>query len=181
MDEPTDDNATSEGGQNGSVSREAAIEPLMNVLAKFRDDVKANAGNGPKEVFQISDVLRDDVLPHHNIMLEDRKPGEPAIWKFVDYKVIVAEREEKLKVKQKKEEEKRVKKILDERKKSTPASEWFKSEFCKQGEGYSKFDEQGIPTHQIKEKKGKKDEAAVKEEKEVPEAIRNKLKKEWNK
>ena len=177
-EEPADGGADESSA--GSVSREAAIEPLMNVLAKFRDDVKANAGNGPKEVFQISDVLRDDVLPHHNIMLEDRKPGEPAIWKFVDYGVIMAEREEKLRAKQKKEEEKRLKKELDEKKKSTPASEWFKSQF-KASEGYSKFDEQGIPTHQIKEKKGKKDEPVVKEEKELPDAIRNKLKKEWNK
>ena len=137
-DEPADGGADDTSA--GSISREAAIEPLMNVLAKFRDDVKANAGNGPKEVFQISDVLRDDILPHHNILLEDRKPGEPAIWKFVDYGVIMAEREEKLRAKQKKEEEKRLKKELDEKKKSTPASEWFKSEF-KASEGYSKFDE----------------------------------------
>jgi len=65
----------------------------------------------------------------------------------------------------KKEEEKRLKAELELKKKSTPPEEWFKVMFA---EKYSKFDEQGLPTH---DDKGK----------ELSESIRNKLKKDQNK
>ena len=57
-------------------------------------------------MFKISDHLRDDVLPHLNILLEDRKPGEASIWKFVDKETIMKEREAKAQAKIKKEQEK---------------------------------------------------------------------------
>lgn len=54
---------------------------------------------------------------------------------------------------------------MELKKKSTPATEWFK---VFKSDEYSKFDEQGLPTHNNKDK-------------ELSEAIRNKLKKEWTK
>jgi len=105
------------------------------------------------------------VLPELGIKLEDRKPGDASIWKFVDKETLAKEREEKNAAKLKKEQEKQAKAALEFKKKSTPASEWFK-EF--KAEEYSQFDVEGLPTHN-------------KQGKELSEAIRNKLKKEWNK
>jgi hypothetical protein len=67
----------------------------MNALSAFRDKVKASANEGPKTLFQLSDQLRDDVLPYLGIQLEDKKPGEAASWKFVDKSILIAEIEAK--------------------------------------------------------------------------------------
>jgi cysteinyl-tRNA synthetase len=104
-------------------------------------------------------------LPHLNILLEDRKPGEASIWKFVDKETIMKEREAKVAAKLKKEQEKLAASQLALKKKSTPASEWFK---VFESAKYSKYDDQGIPTHTNKGK-------------EIVDGIKNKLKKEWEK
>ena len=137
----------------------------MNALSEYRDKIKSGVNEGPKQVFKLSDELRDDILPFLGIKLEDKKPGEPSTWKFVDKNVLLAEREAKINAKLAKEREKAERAALDLKKKSTPPQEWFK---VFKAEEYSKFDEDGIPTHNNKDK-------------ELSEAIRNKLKKEWNK
>ena len=45
----------------------------MDALRDFRDQVKRRANDGPKAMFQLSDEIRDDVLPYVGIKLEDRK------------------------------------------------------------------------------------------------------------
>lgn len=50
--------------------------------------MKQSADKGPKEIFQLCDQFRDDVLPDLGIKLEDRKPGEASIWKFVDKETL---------------------------------------------------------------------------------------------
>ena len=45
----------------------------MNALSEFRDQVKAKAKDGPKAMMDLSDQVRDDVLPYMGIKLEDRK------------------------------------------------------------------------------------------------------------
>lgn len=47
----------------------------MNALSMYRDQVKEKAGEGPKTLFQLSDELRDDILPFLGIRLEDRGKG----------------------------------------------------------------------------------------------------------
>ena len=44
-----------DGEEGGAVDIEASITPLMNILTEFRDKVKAQAGEGPKTMFQLSD------------------------------------------------------------------------------------------------------------------------------
>jgi cysteinyl-tRNA synthetase len=39
----------------GAINKEETIAPLMNVLSKFRDDVKLNAKEGPGQMFKLSD------------------------------------------------------------------------------------------------------------------------------
>lgn len=156
-------NLASADGQSTNV--EEAITPLMNALSTYRDQIKSTADKGPKEIYQLCDKFRDDVLPDLGIKLEDRKPGEASIWKFVDKETLLKEREEKNATKLKKELEKQERAALELKKKSTPATEWFK---IFRADEFSQFDEQGLPTHN---KAGK----------ELSDAIRNKLKKEWTK
>jgi cysteinyl-tRNA synthetase len=113
----------------------------------------------------LSDQLRDDILPFLGIQLEDKKPGEPASWKFVDKETLLKERQAKIDAKAAKEAEKIARAQLELKKKSTPPGEWFKVMNVAE---YSKFDENGLPTHNNKDK-------------ELSEAIRNKLKKEQEK
>ena len=46
-------------------------------------------------MFQLSDQLRDEVLPYLGIQLEDKKPGEPSTWKLVDKEELIKETEAK--------------------------------------------------------------------------------------
>ena len=137
-------------------------------MRDFRDQVKRRANDGPKAMFQLSDEIRDDVLPYVGIKLEDRKQDQPSIWKFADKDSILAERNAKLEKARAAEEAKRAKKELELKKKSTPGSEWFKV-FPEGKDGtYTKFDSDGLPTHLIN-KKG--------EEKEISDQQRNGLRK----
>lgn len=123
---------------------------LMNVLAKFRDTIKDNANADAKELFRISDELRDDVLPKLGIRLEDKGKGNPAIWKLADRNELIKEIEKKKADKKKKEDEQRAKKELELKKKSTPGKDWFRTF---ETDKYSKFDDAtGLPTHDAKGK-----------------------------
>ena len=92
----------------------------MNVLSKFRDQVKERASEGPSILFKLCDELRDDILPHLGVRLEDRAKGQEAIWKYEDKDILLKEREAKIREKEKKEEEKRKRKEEELKKKSTP-------------------------------------------------------------
>lgn len=97
----------------------------MNVLVKFRDQIKQNAGDGGKSIFNLCDELRDDILPFLGIQLED-KGKEDSIWKLEDKKVLIERRDAKANEKLKKEQEKQAKKDLDLKKKSTTGKDFFK-------------------------------------------------------
>jgi cysteinyl-tRNA synthetase len=195
-----------------AATQEEAIAPIMDLLAKARDQLKDRASEGPavitqictehlqqitdaakgsksedvqqmlkvatdflgqagiqdggvKALFQLCDDLRDDVLPHLGVRLEDRAKGQPALWKYEDREVLLKERQAKIADREKKEEEKRKRKEEETRKKSTPAQNWFR-EF--RAAEFTQFDDAGLPTHDAKGK-------------ELSESIRNKLKKDWNK
>ena len=81
-------------------------------------------------------------------MLKDNA-GKKATWNFEDPEILRKEREELIAAKKKKEDENRAKKELALKKKSTPPSEWFKVPEL-HTEKYTKFDEEGIPTHYMK-------------------------------
>ena len=80
------------------------------------------------------------MLPYLGIQLEDKKPGEPSTWKFVDKEELIKEYEAKKQAK--------LAKIaaaeLAQKKKSTSGADWFK---VMEGDKYSKYDETGLPTH----------------------------------
>ena len=82
-------------GEDQHVNREEVIAPFVDALSKYRDQIKEKAIEGPKEVFRLSDELRDDVLPFLGIRLEDRGKGQDSIWKLEDKDVLIKERENK--------------------------------------------------------------------------------------
>lgn len=56
-----------------------------NVIAaviRFRDQIKENAKGDFKKIYEICDKFRDYDLVDLNIRLEDKKIGEPALWKY---------------------------------------------------------------------------------------------------
>jgi cysteinyl-tRNA synthetase len=99
---------------SGSVSVESIITPFVNSLVKFRSDIKDNAASGgAKEMFKLSDELRDDILPYIGIRLEDRSKGQESIWMYENAETLIKEREQKIQDKLKKEKDAREKKELD--------------------------------------------------------------------
>ena len=78
------------GSQSGTKLEH--ITPYVDVLAKYRDDIRKNAKvrfpsisfNNSKDfkaVFKISDEVRDKILPPLGIRLED-KGSKGSIWKY---------------------------------------------------------------------------------------------------
>ncbi|XP_053304839.1 cysteine--tRNA ligase, cytoplasmic isoform X2 [Spea bombifrons] len=150
------------GGAAQNLNLESTVMPYLQVLSHFREGVRKIAReNKVFEVLQLSDALRDDVLPDLGVRLEDHE-GLPTVVKLVDRETLLKEKEEKKKV----EEEKRRKKEEAARKKQeqeaaklakmkVSPSEMFKSETDK----YSKFDETGFPTHDVEGKELSKGQA----------------------
>ncbi|XP_011785503.1 PREDICTED: cysteine--tRNA ligase, cytoplasmic isoform X2 [Colobus angolensis palliatus] len=132
------------GGSGTGLDLESTVMPYLQVLSEFREGVRKIAREQKvPEVLQLSDALRDDILPELGVRFEDHE-GLPTVVKLVDRNTLLKEREEKRQV----EEEKRKKKEEAARRKQEqeaaklakmkiPPSEMFLSETNK----YSKFDE----------------------------------------
>ncbi|XP_037012239.2 cysteine--tRNA ligase, cytoplasmic [Artibeus jamaicensis] len=150
------------GGSGSSLNLESTVMPYLQALSEFREGVRRIARDKKvPEVLQLSDALRDDVLPELGVRLEDHE-GLPTVVKLVDRETLLREREEKRRV----EEERRKKKEEAARKKQEqeaaklakmriPPSELFLSEQDK----YSRFDENGLPTHDVDGKELSKGQA----------------------
>ncbi|XP_011285391.1 LOW QUALITY PROTEIN: cysteine--tRNA ligase, cytoplasmic [Felis catus] len=149
-------------GPGSSLNLESTVMPYLQVLSEFREGVRKIAREQKvPEVLQLSDALRDDILPELGVRLEDHE-GLPTVVKLGDRETLLKEREEKRRV----EEEKRKKKEGAARKKQEQEaaklakmkispSEMFLSETDK----YSKFDENGLPTHDSEGKELSKGQA----------------------
>nr|XP_054517879.1 cysteine--tRNA ligase, cytoplasmic isoform X13 [Pan troglodytes] len=112
------------GGPGTSLSLEATVMPYLQVLSEFREGVRKIAREQKvPEILQLSDALRDDILPELGVRFEDHE-GLPTVVKLVDRNTLLKEREEK----------RRAAKLA---KMKIPPSEMFLSETDK----YSKFDE----------------------------------------
>lgn len=148
--------ASSDADGVDSSNREKVVMPFIDAFAKFRDDVRKVARDHKVVgVLDLCDAVRDDVLPHLGVRLED-KEGQPTEIKLVDKETLLKEREEKIAM----EEEKRLKKekekakkeaeaLAKEEAKKMPPTEMFRKETDK----YSAFDDKGMPTldHEGKE------------------------------
>ncbi|CAH1954638.1 unnamed protein product [Acanthoscelides obtectus] len=129
---------------------ECVIMPYLSILAEFRDNIRNSARKlKATEILKECDNLRDEVLPNIGVRLEDREGGPSAV-KLVDKETLLKEKEAKRKAEQEKAAEKERKKAemvaaaaAKEAQKKIPPSELFKKETDK----YSKFDDDGLPTH----------------------------------
>nr|XP_006134961.1 cysteine--tRNA ligase, cytoplasmic isoform X2 [Pelodiscus sinensis] len=167
------------GGNGQNINLETTVMPYLQVLSDFREGVRQIAREKKvTEALQLSDALRDDILPELGVRFEDHE-GLSTVVKLVDRETLLKEREEKKKI----EEEKKRKKEEAARKKQEqeaaklakmkiPPQALFKSEL----EKYSKFDENGFPTHDAEGKELSKGQ--VKKLKKLYEA-QEKLYKEY--
>uniref|UniRef100_A0A8C4R1K5 Cysteine--tRNA ligase, cytoplasmic n=2 Tax=Eptatretus burgeri TaxID=7764 RepID=A0A8C4R1K5_EPTBU len=131
---------------------EAMVMPYLTVLSEFREEVRAIArAEKVKGVLELCDKLRDDRLPQLGVRLEDRE-GQATVLKLVEREVLLKEREEKKRLeeeKQQKREEAARRQQEQEAAKlakmKIPPQEMFLSDSDK----FSRFDENGFPTHDV--------------------------------
>ncbi|ETP41613.1 cysteine-tRNA ligase [Phytophthora nicotianae P10297] len=146
-------------GATGGVDQETVLTPVLDIFAQFRDEIREAArsaaaeGGDPKAlasaVLRLCDVVRDEKLPYAGVRLEDRSTGA-AVWKLANKDELIEELEKKKQEKIRKEEQKRLRLEEEARKKAElaekakiPPSEMFLGMKDK----YSKFDDNGLPTH----------------------------------
>jgi cysteinyl-tRNA synthetase len=140
------------GGGPGSASREQVLEPVLDSLMEFRSAVrsKARTNNSGPAVLELCDDFRDKLLPPLGIRLEDKAGG--SVWKLADPAELIKEMEQKILEAERNAHEKD--KRAEEEAKKLEVNKLTPEEFMKKltlEDGttpmYSKFDAEGIPTH----------------------------------
>lgn len=143
------------GGGGHGQSREATVGPVLDAFAAFRDAVRQigrmEKSDGGRKLLELSDRLRDEVLPPLGVRLEDRAE-QSSVWKLEDSEALMLEIRRK-----KEEEEKRrmEKEKLKAERKAKELAELMTGRLSPQvlfKEGtefrnlYKEFDDEGIPT-----------------------------------
>ena len=57
-------------------------EEILNVIVKFRDQIRENSKSDAKKILEICDKFRDYDMVDLSIRLEDKKIGDPSVWKY---------------------------------------------------------------------------------------------------
>ena len=159
--------------ETSSDSKEEVVGPFIDTISQFRDEIRTSAQEKDiKRVFEACDKLRQETLPQLGVRLEDR-PGLPTIWKLYDKNELLKELEKDKKEKEEKKQGSKTnasasnqnnKVIRRINQFSLSAKDWYATQTDK----YSKFDENGLPTHTEKGRELTKEEL-------------NKLKKDFSK
>lgn len=159
-----------------AAGNETAFNSLVDAVRDFRDSVvQAAALKEPKALFDLTDKLRDEVLPHHGIKIEDAGKGKPSTWKLQDKDSLLAEiAAKKADILRAKEEKERKQREQDEKMKREPASIFSDPDYKKFAIG--KVDDKGIPTHN---QKGEEYAAKVRAAFEKDYLKQEKLRDEW--
>ncbi|KAI8988022.1 cysteinyl-tRNA synthetase [Mycotypha africana] len=156
------------GQASGNV--EEILMPYLEALSTFRDQVRIGARNkvDHKDFLKLCDSLRDEQMVELGVSLDDQEDGT-ALVKLVPREELIQAREKKLAIAREKEAKKaaaaaeREKKRLERLEKGkVPPQELFKNL-----EEFSKFDENGFPTH-------------TKDGEEVTKSRKKKLQKEYD-
>ncbi|XP_076311984.1 cysteine--tRNA ligase, cytoplasmic isoform X2 [Tachypleus tridentatus] len=142
-------------GMAASTNIEENVMPYLTAFADFRERVRHTSRElKAVDILKLCDDMRDNVLPQLGVRLEDHE-GLPPVVKLVDKETFLKEKEMKLKAEEEKRLEKERKKqqqleaqLAKDAQRKIPPWELFKSETDK----YSKFDEKGMPTHDIEGK-----------------------------
>lgn len=133
-----------------SAGNQEETNALIDTVRQFRDDVINTAAlKEPKAMFDLTDRLRDEVLPQFGILIEDKGKGKPSTWKRVDKEELLKEIARKKELAQKAAEEKERKAKELEKKLSRDPREIFSDPEYKKF-SIAKYDERGIPTHNAK-------------------------------
>ena len=134
---------TSEGKNS-----EEILTPFIDATTTFRSKIKASAcvDKDIKKILQICDEFRDEILPYLGIKIEDKGKDKPSIWKFYDKDQFIKEKEKQKEIQESMKKQKEAEAKEKELKLSTPAKEYY----AMQTDKYSKFNEEGIPTHNAK-------------------------------
>jgi len=140
-------------GGSQAANREEIVMPYVDLIAEFREDVRKVARKEKvSEILSLCDVIRDVKLVDLGVQLEDQEGDLSAVVKLMDKETILKERAAKqaeIDKKTKAKEDAKRKQLEEKKAKDAKAmihpSELFKNETDK----YSKFDEQGIPTHDV--------------------------------
>eukprot|EP00828_Plagiopyla_frontata_P020855 TRINITY_DN267_c0_g1_i6.p1 TRINITY_DN267_c0_g1~~TRINITY_DN267_c0_g1_i6.p1 ORF type:complete len:609 (-),score=125.04 TRINITY_DN267_c0_g1_i6:43-1869(-) len=149
------------------------LNSLTIIFLNFLNSIQKNL-NEPnlKSLLKFCDELRDAILPYQGIRIEDKKLEDPSIWKFESKEKLIKE----LEAKKEQEEEKKANSNKNQKQQKQKTDQISKEEkmkinpkemFLKQTDLYSKFDENGIPTHNS-------------EGSELEEKAKNRLKQEWH-
>lgn len=143
--------AGQEDGAGGD--REAILMPYLRALSTFRDGVRTLAMKPDAQVSDIlalCDQLRDQEMVDLGVALDDQEDGK-ALVKLVPAEQLRAARDEKAAAARDKADKKAASQAAAEKKRKeklekgrTPPSELFKTE------EYSKWDQDGMPTHDAK-------------------------------
>ena len=141
---------SSSGEEAGSgTSKEELLTPYLDVITKFRESVRVAAIAGDtKAVLMAADDLRDGVLPELGVRMEDKGSGAEltTVWKLDDPDVLRKEKALKDEAKAEKERQKAEAKRKAEEKEAK-AKIPPKEMFLNMTDLYSKFDDEGVPTH----------------------------------
>ena len=142
--------------EGGAGSKEDTLEPYLNALSSFRDEVRrlAREGAPAKDLLILSDKLRDDVLPELGVRLEDTGEGGSGLWKLEDATALRFEKEqrklaeaERAAAKAAKAKERAEAKALKAAKAAVPPAELFKGTNAVNQEVFTQWDADGVPTH----------------------------------
>lgn len=137
----------------GGTDGEEKMTPVLDALIDFRSTVREKArGKDLNAVLEECDTFRDDTLPPLGIRLED-KTGGKSVWKLADPAELLKEKEQKELEKQRKEEEKKA--AAEEKARKDALNKLSPEDFMKQLTleddkdklKYSKFNDEGMPTH----------------------------------
>jgi len=152
------------GGEGGDAaagqSREESVAPVLDIFVEFRDQIRAIARTGGenacKDLLKLCDDVRDDTLPPLGIRLEDGGKERSSVWKLEDAKTLMLElkrkkeaEEEKIRQKEALKEQRRKKEIEELLMGKLDPEKLFRDgvEFKNM---YKEFDDQGLPTVDIK-------------------------------
>lgn len=156
--------------QSESVDKMELLAPYLDCLTQFRDQIRLMARQSKHtDYLEICDSLRDERLPVLGVRLEDK--ADESVWKLVDPQELQEEIRRKLADQLKKKREKIISTISSRQKNLQILEKGLlepSSVFDEDGDSYSIFDDQGIPTHD-------------KEGNELPKKARKKLQSRFEK
>lgn len=145
--------ARAAGEAEGSGDREAVLMPYLRALSTFRDGVRELAMRPDakvSEILALCDQLRDQQMVDLGVALDDQEDGH-ALVKLVPAEQLRAARDEKAAAARDKADKKAASQAAAEKKRReklekgrTPPSQLYRTE------EYSKWDEEGLPTHDAK-------------------------------